>query len=69
LPLTETCEASTIRAALDALALKLDGRPTAATTLRRERSVFYNPCGRTEALEFNPIDKLRVRSWRKTIAV
>jgi hypothetical protein len=31
-----------VRRALDALALKLDGRPTAAKTIARKRAIFYN---------------------------
>ncbi|MFC6018435.1 tyrosine-type recombinase/integrase [Plantactinospora solaniradicis] len=72
LPLTEVSQAATVRGALDALALTLDGRPAAATTARRKRSVFYNVLQyavELEALEFNPVDKLRVRSTRKKVAV
>src|SRR6266508_121326 len=71
LPLTELVEASTVRAGLEALALKLDGKPAAATTARRKRSVFYNALQyavEVEALDYNPVDKLRVRSQRKKIA-
>ncbi|WP_207232252.1 hypothetical protein [Micromonospora kangleipakensis] len=60
-----------MRGALDVLAVKLDGKPAAATTMRRKRSVFYNALQyavELEELEFNPIDKLRVRSQRKKVA-
>jgi integrase len=69
-PLTALQEAATVRGALDALALTLDGRPAAATTTRRKRSVFYNVLQyavELELLEFNPVDKLRVRSSRKKV--
>lgn len=71
LPLTDLREAATVRMALDALALRLDGRPAAATTARRRRSVFYNVLQyavELEALEFNPVDRLRVRSRQKKVA-
>ena len=67
LPLAAVAEAGIIRAALDALGLRLDGRPAAASTVRRKRSVFYNLLQyavELELLEFNPVDKLRVRSNR-----
>jgi integrase len=70
LPLTELMEAATVRGALDALALKLDGKPAAATTMRRKRSVFYNVLQyavELESLPFNPVDKLRVRSRRTKV--
>ena len=34
-------ETSSVRAALDAVALRLDGRPSAATTYSRKRMVFH----------------------------
>ncbi|GIH12468.1 integrase [Rugosimonospora africana] len=70
LPLTDLMEATVTRSALDALALKLDGKPAAVTTMRRKRSVFYNVCQyavELEVLSFNPIDKLRVRSRRTKV--
>ncbi|MEV0327446.1 tyrosine-type recombinase/integrase [Micromonospora echinospora] len=71
LPMTEVGEPATVRAALDALALRLDGRPAAPTTARRKRSVFYNVLQyavELEALPFNPVDKIRVRAQRTKIA-
>jgi len=71
LPITDLAEAATVRGALDALALTLDGTQAAATTNRRKRSVFYNVLQyavELEVLEFNPVDKLRVRSRRKKVA-
>ncbi|MDM4784289.1 MULTISPECIES: tyrosine-type recombinase/integrase [unclassified Micromonospora] len=71
LPLPDLREAGTVRGALDVLVVKLDGKPAAATTTRRKRSVFYNALQyavELEEFEFNPIDKLRVRSQRKKIA-
>jgi integrase len=70
LPLSKLTEATVVRDALDALALTIDGRAAAATTTRRKRSVFYNVLQyavELELLEFNPVDKLRVRSSRKKV--
>ncbi|MFG3703589.1 hypothetical protein ACGF7U_02470 [Micromonospora sp. NPDC047670] len=71
LPVSEIGEAAMVRAALDGLALRLDGRPAAPTTVRRKRSVFYNVLQyavELEALPFNPVDQIRVRAQRATIA-
>jgi integrase len=51
-----------IRSALDTLALRLDGRPAAATTIARKRAVFYgtlNYAVELDILPANPIDKVR----------
>jgi integrase len=42
LPLTDLEDAPVARSVLDALALKLDGKPAAATTVARKRAVLYN---------------------------
>src|SRR5262249_18306834 len=68
--LSDPAEAATVRAGLDAVALKLDGTAAAATTTRRKRSVFYNVLQyavELELLDFNPVDKLRVRSSRTKV--
>ncbi len=70
LPLSELMKAPVVRGALDLLALKLDGTPAAATTMRRKRSVFYNALQyavELELLEFNPVDKLRVHTRRSRV--
>jgi len=72
LPLSDLVEAATVRMGMDALGLKLDGKPVAATTMRRKRSVFYNVLQyavELETLPFNPADKLRVRSRRTKVVV
>ncbi|MEV4757306.1 site-specific integrase [Micromonospora sp. NPDC049559] len=64
-------EAAVVRPALDALGLRMDGRPAAASTTRRRRSVFYNVLQyavELELLDFNPVDKLRVRSTRRKVS-
>jgi hypothetical protein len=53
-----------IRRALDMLALTIDGRPAAATTIARKRAVFYGTLKYAVELDLlaaNPIDKV---SWR-----
>jgi len=70
LPLPDLTDAAVIRPALDALGLTLDGRQAAATTTRRKRSVFYNVLQyavELELLDYNPVDKLRVRSNRRKV--
>jgi integrase len=70
LPLSELNDPAVIRPALDALATQLDGRPTAATTARRKRAVFYNVLQyavELELLDYNAVDKLRVRSVRHKV--
>jgi len=71
LPLAEVGETVAVRGALEALAVRLDGRAAAATTVRRKRSVFYNALQyavELDALPFNPVDKIRVRGQRAKIA-
>ena len=70
LPLSAVVEPGTVRAALDELALRMDGKPAAATTMRRKRSVFYNVLQyavELEKIDFNPIDKVRVPARRKKV--
>lgn len=70
LPLTALAEAAVVRAGLDAVALQMNGKPAAVTTMRRKRSVFFNVLQyavELEQLDYNPIDKLRVRSRRSKV--
>jgi integrase len=51
-----------IRGVLDTIALTLDGKPAAATTIARKRAVFYgvlNYAVELDLLPANPIDKVR----------
>jgi integrase len=53
-----------IRRALDAIALTMDGKPAAATTIARKRAVFYgvvNYAVELDILPANPIDKV---TWK-----
>jgi integrase len=48
----------------------MDGHAAAATTTRRRRSVFYNVLQyavELELLDYNPVDKLRVRATRRKV--
>jgi integrase len=70
LPLSDLGEASVIRPALDVLAMQQHGRAAAATTTRRKRAVFYNILQyavELELLDYNPVDKLRVRTSRQRV--
>lgn len=61
LPLAALDDADTTRRALDAIATKMDGRPAAATTVRRKRAV-YNALGYAVERRFlpaNPVDKVQ----------
>jgi integrase len=67
LSMSDLVGAPVVRTALETLTLKLNGRPAAATTMRRRRAVFYNVLQyavEMETLDVNPVDKLRVKSNR-----
>lgn len=69
-PLASLLGPETVRAGLDAVALKLDGVAAAATTMRRKRAVFYNVLQyavELGKLDYNPIDKVRVTSRRRKV--
>jgi integrase len=62
LPVAELDSLDHIRRVLDTLALRLDGKPAAATTLRRRRSVFYNALRyaiELGLLQANPLDRVQ----------
>ncbi|MFG1815779.1 tyrosine-type recombinase/integrase [Kribbella sp. NPDC049174] len=63
--LSKLREAPVMRRALDALALKLDGKSAAPATVTRKRSAFYSAMEyavELELFEANPIDKVQ---WTK----
>lgn len=67
LPLAALAQTATVHAALDALALKMDGNPAAAETYRRKRAVFYNVlqyAAELEELPANPLDRIKSQ-WRR----
>lgn len=62
LPVARLRDTDLVRAALNACARTLDGKPAAATTVQRKRAVLYNALGfavERELLDFNPIDKIQ----------
>jgi integrase len=63
-PVARLADPAVLRAALDALTLRLDGRRAAANTIARKRAVFHNALGyavETGLLDANPADRV---SWR-----
>jgi len=63
LPLLHLSQAALTRSALDQLALKLDGKPAAHTTVARKRAVFYGALRyavELDHLPFHPMDRV---SW------
>jgi integrase len=65
LPVRRLSDPTVVRAALDALALRMDGRVAAAETVRRRRAVFYNALQyavEIGELDTNPIDRI---DWRR----
>jgi integrase len=72
LRVSDLADPATIRRAIDALSVRLDGQPAAALTTRRKRAVFYNALQyavELEELEYNPIDKVKVPSRRAKVTV
>jgi integrase len=53
-----------IRRALDALALTMDGRPAAATTIARKRAVFHGVLGYAVELDILPANPLGKITWK-----
>ena len=62
LPVSSLRDTTVVRRVLDALTVRLDGRPAAATTIYRKRAVFYNALGYAVELGLlpaNPIDRVQ----------
>lgn len=64
LRVTDLDEPAVIRKALDALALKLDGKPAAASTVRRKRATFYNCLRYAVELRLLPANPIDVIQWK-----
>jgi integrase len=61
-PVSSLRDLAVIRSVLDALTVRLDGKPAAATSVYRKRAVFYNALGLTverRLLATNPIDHVQ----------
>lgn len=59
---TELDNAATVRRVLDGLCTRLDGKPAAASTIRRKRAILYNALGyavELGRLDANPIDRIQ----------
>ena len=62
LPVASLRDMTTLRRVLDGLSRRIDGRPAAATTMYRKRTVFYNALGyavERNLLPANPIDQVQ----------
>ncbi len=64
LPVAALEEPATVRAALNACARQLDGKPAAATTTRRKRAVFANAVGYAVELRLLPANPLDRIQWK-----
>ncbi len=61
-PVSSLRDLAVIRSVLDALTVRLDGKPTAATSVYRKRVVFYNALGlavERRLLPSNPVDRVQ----------
>jgi integrase len=62
LPVGKLRDTDNVRAALNACARRMDGKPAAATVVQRKRAILYNALGyavERELLEYNPVDKVQ----------
>ena len=71
-PVSALRQLDMVRRVLDALAVRLDGRPAPATTIYRKRAVFYNALGyavERGLLPGNPIEQVhgRLRKLQKLL--
>lgn len=71
-PLRAFEDVTTAHAALDALALRADGKPAAANTVARKRAVLYSVLGYAvdlERLDSNPLDRIKWKAPKVAEAV
>lgn len=71
-PVTDLADAAVLRPALDALALRMDGKAAAAATVSRKRAIFYNSVEYAVELGHltgNPIASIKWRAPKVTEAV
>ncbi|WP_433245863.1 tyrosine-type recombinase/integrase [Streptosporangium sp. CA-135522] len=64
LPLVDLQEPSVVRAALDAIALRFDGKPAAANAVRRKRGVFHHMMETAVELKELPSNPLKLIKWK-----
>jgi integrase len=71
-PVIDLAEPAVLRPALDVLALRMDGKPAAASTVSRKRAIFYNAVEYAVELGHlpgNPIASIKWRAPKVTEAV
>lgn len=71
-PVSDLADAAVLRPALDALALRMDGKPAAAATVSRKRAIFYNAIEYAVELGHlagNPIASIKWRAPKVTESV
>jgi hypothetical protein len=71
-PVPDLADLAVLRPALNALALRMDGRPAAASTVARKRAIFYNAVEYAVELGHvvgNPIPSIKWRAPKITEAV
>ncbi|MGI8450557.1 MAG: tyrosine-type recombinase/integrase, partial [Streptosporangiaceae bacterium] len=66
LPVTALGDPDTVRAALNACARRLDGKPAAAATTRRKRAIFANALGYAVERRLLPASPLGQIQWKAT---
>ncbi|MGC5015101.1 tyrosine-type recombinase/integrase [Streptosporangium sp. DT93] len=64
LPLVDLLEPAVIRSALDAIALRFDGEPAAANTVRRKRAVLHHMMESAVELKKLPANPLHAVKWK-----
>ncbi|WP_169983531.1 tyrosine-type recombinase/integrase [Microbispora sp. H10836] len=64
LPLVDLMEPAVIRSALDAIALRFDGEPAAANTVRRKRAVLHHMMESAVELKKLPANPLHAVKWK-----
>lgn len=71
-PVRDLADPGVLRPALDALALRMDGKPAAASTVARKRAIFYNAVEYAVELGHlsgNPVASIKWRAPKVTEAV
>ncbi|MFG3018047.1 tyrosine-type recombinase/integrase [Streptomyces sp. NPDC048254] len=70
LPMSALSDRLTVRAALNALSKKLDGKTAAPGTIRRKRAIFYNSLEYAvdaELLSDNPLDRIKWKAPEQVV--
>lgn len=67
LPLVRLRDARTVRTALNAISMKLDGTPASASTVARKRSALYSALQYAVELELLPVNPLDKVVWKPPV--